>query len=158
MNAVYPGSFDPITNGHLDIIERASKIFDQLTVAILVNQSKKPMFTSEERIDMIKNSVSHLPNVNIDSFQGLLVNYIRDNDIEVIVRGLRAMSDFENEFQMALTNKKLYDAVETVFLVTKLENSYLSSSVVKEVAVFNGDFSDLVPNYAYDKIIKKLGE
>ncbi|MPW26044.1 pantetheine-phosphate adenylyltransferase [Alkalibaculum sp. M08DMB] len=155
--AVYPGSFDPITNGHVDIIERASKMFDKLIVSVLLNNKKEPMFTSDERIDMIKNSITHLNNVEVDSFEGLLVNYLNEKKVNVVIRGLRAMSDFENEFQMALMNKKLWDDVETIFLITKVEYSYLSSSAVKEVAVFNGHMKDLVPDNVYNKLQKKLG-
>ncbi len=154
---VYPGSFDPITNGHVDIIERASKMFDTLIVAVLINRNKEPMFSTEDRIDMIKHSTEHLSNVKVDAFEGLLVNYLCENKVYYVVRGLRAMSDFENEFQMALMNKKLWNDVETVFLVTKIEYSYLSSSAVKEVAAFHGDTMDLVPDYVYNKIRTKLG-
>lgn len=154
---VYPGSFDPITNGHINIIERASKMFDKLIVGVLVNSSKNPLFTVEERIDLIKNSTMHLDNIEIDSFKGLLVNYLCERKVNYVVRGLRAMSDFENEFQMALMNKKLWSDVETIFLVTKVEYSYLSSSAVKEVAQFNGDMSEFVPSYVANKIRDKLG-
>ena len=154
--AVYPGSFDPITNGHLDVIERGSKMFEKLIVVVLVNKDKKPMFSLEEKLDLISKSVAHLPNVYVDSFEGLLVNYMCNKKINIIVRGLRAMSDFENEFQMALMNKKLCNHVETIFLVTKLEYSYLSSSAVKELAMFDGEMEDLVPEYVHKKIINKV--
>lgn len=154
---VYPGSFDPITNGHVDIIERASKMFDTLIVAVLVNHNKEPMFSTEDRIDMITESTAHLSNIKVESFEGLLVNYLCQKEVNYVVRGLRAMSDFENEFQMALMNKKLWSDVETIFLITKVEYSYLSSSAVKEVATFHGDTMDLVPENVYNKITNKLG-
>ncbi len=155
-SAVYPGSFDPITNGHLDIIERGAKMVDKLIVVVLVNKNKKPMFSLEERLDLIAKSVAHLPNVQVDCFEGLLVNYLCEKKINIVIRGLRAMSDFENEFQMALMNKKLCNHVETIFLVTKVEYSYLSSSAVKELALFDGEMKDLVPEYVYEKIIEKV--
>ncbi|MFZ7121163.1 MAG: pantetheine-phosphate adenylyltransferase [Eubacteriaceae bacterium] len=154
--AVYPGSFDPITNGHIDIIERASKMFDKLIVAVLTNNQKQPLFTTEERIIMIKTATKHIDNIEVDYFEGLLINYLKVKESNIVVRGLRAVSDFENEFQMALMNKKLSKDLETVFLITKLEYSYLSSSVVKELANFNGDIIDLVPKNVNRKLKEKM--
>ena len=144
--AVYPGSFDPVTNGHLDIIKRASKIFDEVIVAVAVNSSKEPLFTIEERIEIVKRVVQDYPNVKVDTFNGLLVKYCKDNDASVIIKGLRAVSDFEYEFQMASINKKLVDDVETLFMMTNTKYSYLSSSLVKEIARLNGCIKDLVPS------------
>lgn len=154
--AVYPGSFDPVTNGHIDVIKRASKAFDHLVVAVLVNDRKKSMFTLEERMDILKNSIKNLDNVSFDSFSGLLVDYCEQKGIDAIVRGLRAVSDFEFEMQMAQMNRKLNEKVETVFLTTSAEHSYLSSSIVKEVARFDGKIEGLVPEYAIIKMKEKL--
>ncbi|GGG12179.1 pantetheine-phosphate adenylyltransferase [Paenibacillus aceti] len=143
--AVYPGSFDPITNGHLDIIQRASRQFDKLIVAVLNNLSKKPLFTVEERKELISSVTSHLPNVEVDSFRDLLVNYVDYRKADVIVRGIRSVTDFEYELQMASLNKQLNHNVETIFMMTNPKYSYLSSSVVKEIACFNGALGDLVP-------------
>lgn len=146
---LYPGSFDPITNGHLDIIRRASKMFDQVSVGVLVNSSKNPMFTVEERVKLITEAVSDLPNVKVIEFSGLLVDYVKANHIAAIVRGLRAISDFEMELQMASMNKKLNDDAETIFMMTATEYSYLSSSIVKEVFKFGGEIAGLVPDNVY---------
>ena len=132
--AVYPGSFDPMTNGHLDIIKRAAKTFDKVYVAILTNSSKKPKFSLEQRIDWLKRATADLPNVEIDSFSGLLVNYANQINASIIIKGLRAVSDFEYEFQMALTNRALSPNIETMFLMTNGKDSSLSSSIVKEIA------------------------
>lgn len=154
--AVYPGSFDPCTNGHLDIIIRAAKMFDQVNVAVSVNAHKVPTFTMEERIGFLKRVTADIPNVQISSFDGLLVNYMHEIGASVIVKGLRAMSDFEYEFQQALINKKLNPDVETVFMTTSSENSFLSSSVVKEVGALGGSLKGLVPKAIQEQIIKKL--
>mgnify|MGYP005788852423 CR=1 FL=1 len=154
--AVCPGSFDPITKGHIDIITRAAKLFDQVIILISVNYDKKYSFTSEERCDMVRASVSHLPNVTVDHFDGLLADYVREKKACAIVKGLRAVSDFEYEFQMALANKKLYGGAETVFLTTQGENMYLSSSLVKQIASFGGDISHFVPPQALEAIEKRL--
>ncbi|ANS73941.1 phosphopantetheine adenylyltransferase [Paenibacillus yonginensis] len=143
--AVYPGSFDPVTMGHIDIIQRAARQFDILIVAVLNNLSKKPLFTVEERKDLLRQSTRHLPNVEVDSFRDLLVNYMRNKQADVIVRGIRSVTDFEYELQMASTNQKLSSEVETIFMMTNPKYSYLSSSVVKEIAMFHGDVSTLVP-------------
>jgi pantetheine-phosphate adenylyltransferase len=149
--AIYPGSFDPITLGHLDLIERGCGLFDQLIVAVLLNPQKNPMFTVEERIDQIRQCTRHLHNVEVDSFNGLTVNYAKLRQARVLLRGLRVLSDFEMELQMAHTNKTLASEIETVFLATSNEYSFLSSSVVKEIAKFGGSINHLVPeNVAID--------
>ncbi|WP_448574329.1 pantetheine-phosphate adenylyltransferase [Trichothermofontia sp.] len=145
--AVYPGSFDPITLGHLDIIERGCKLFETVIVAVLRNPNKTPMFTVQERMAQIRRSTAHLPNLVVDSFGGLTVNYVRSHNAQVILRGLRVLSDFELELQMAHTNKTLAEQVETVFLATSTEHSFLSSSLVKEVARFDGSIDHLVPKH-----------
>lgn len=145
MIAIYPGSFDPVTNGHLDIIDRCSKKFDKLVVAILKNNSKVGMFSVEEREKLLKETLKNYDNIEIVTFSGLLVDYVKQKDIDIIVRGLRAVSDYEREMQMALTNKSLYEDIETMFLISSTQYSFLSSSVVKEVASFNGDITGLVP-------------
>ena len=153
--AVYPGSFDPITNGHLDIIERASKIFDKVVVGVLNNKNKKPKFTSEERVMLIKKGTKHLPNVETASFDGLLVDFAREHSASVIIKGLRTVNDFEYEFQMALLNKTLDNDCETMFMMTNSKYSYISSSMVNELAGYNGDLAGLVPtdiiHYIKDK-------
>ena len=154
--AVYPGSFDPITNGHIDVIKRASKVFDHLIVAVLVNYSKKSMFTLDERLDILKHSIENLDNVSFDSFSGLLVDYCKEKQLSAIVMGLRAISDFEFELQMAQMNRQLYDETETVFFTTSEQYSYLSSSLVKEVAKFGGKIDGLIPDYAIMKMKQKL--
>lgn len=157
--AVCPGSFDPVTFGHLDIINRASKLFDKVIVLVSFNPTKSSaIFTVEERVDMIKAVSSHLPNVEVDSYDGLLANYLKNSGAVAIVKGLRAVSDFEYEFQMALANKKLYDEAETVFLTTSSENMYLSSSVVKQIASLGGDISSLVPPEILDTIKNRLSK
>lgn len=145
--AIYPGSFDPITFGHLDLIERGAKLFDQLIVAILLNPQKNSMFTVEQRIDQICQSITHLNNVEVDSFNGLTVNYAKSRQARVLLRGLRVLSDFEMELQMAHTNKTLATEIETIFLATSNEYSFLSSSVVKEIAKFGGSINHLVPEH-----------
>lgn len=143
--AVYPGTFDPPTLGHLDVMERASELFDKLVIAVGVNASKQPLLTAEERMEALRLAVAHLPNVQVDGFSGLLVNYALSLGATAIVRGLRATSDFEYEFQMAMVNRRLTEDVEMLFLMTKWEYSYLSSSIVREVALLGGDFSQMVP-------------
>ncbi len=154
--AVYPGSFDPITNGHLDIIKRASRVFDKVYVSILVNSSKNSAFSLDERIEMIKEVTTMYDNVVVDSFSGLLVNYLNQKNASVIIRGLRAVSDFEYEFQMALMNHKLEKNIETLFMMTSGKYSYLSSSIVKEIAQYEGNLKDLVPDVLIERITKKL--
>ncbi|NLO83458.1 MAG: pantetheine-phosphate adenylyltransferase [Clostridiales bacterium] len=154
--AVYPGSFDPITNGHMDIIKRASRIFDKLIVAVVRNPNKVSMFTVNERMDLIRKAVAGLPNVEIDHFEGLLVDFMRSKNARVIIKGLRAISDFEYEFQMALMNRKLDPNIETLFMMTNYKYSYLSSSVVKEIGRLGGCIGDLVPDEVVLDIQKKL--
>ena len=151
MIAIYPGSFDPITLGHIDIVERGAKLFDKVIVAVLSNPSKKPLFTVEERIKQIYQCTEHIPNVEVDSFAGLTVEYAKMHNAGVLLRGLRVLSDFEKELQMAHTNKTLNDDIETVFLATTKEYSFLSSSIVKEIAQFGGIINHLVSdNIAQD--------
>ena len=145
MIAIYPGSFDPITFGHLDIIDRGAKLFESVIVAVLSNPSKQPLFSVEQRIAQIRHCTRHLPNVKVDSFSGLTVDYAKLREAKVLLRGLRVLSDFEKELQMAHTNSTLWDEIETVFLATAKEYSFLSSSVVKEIAQFGGAIDHLVP-------------
>ena len=155
--AVCPGSFDPITYGHLDIINRACKLFDQVVVLVIQNLDKNPSFTAEERVEMIRSVTGEIDNVVVDTFEGLLVDYVKEKQAVAIVKGLRAMSDFEYEFQMALINKKMYPEAETVFLTTSMHNMYLSSSMVRQVARFNGDISGLVPRKLREQVRERLG-
>jgi pantetheine-phosphate adenylyltransferase len=148
---VCPGSFDPVTNGHVDVINRAAALYDELVVAVLVNPGKAGFFPVEERMELLREAVAHLPNVRVDSFQGLLVDYCGANDIPVIVKGLRAVSDFEYELQMAQMNRELA-AVETLFVPTAPQVGHLSSSLVKQVATFGGDVSRLVPKVVNDRL------
>jgi len=150
---LYAGSFDPITNGHLDLINRAAKLGDRLIVGVIENHSKKPFFTVEERKDMIIAATSHIPNIEVDDFSGLLADYVKQNNVDVVVRGLRAAMDFEYEIQMAQMNARLYNNdVETVFLMTCPDYSFVSSSIVKEVFTLNGDIKGLVP----DKVLEYM--
>ena len=150
--SIYPGSFDPITYGHIDIIERASKISDKLIVAVLDNPEKKSLFNVNDRVDMIKDAIKPFENVEVDSFEGLLVDFARNKNANIIIRGLRAVTDFEYELQLAQTNRELYSKVDTVFLVTSIQYSYLSSSIVKQVAKENGDIQKFVTPYVSDKL------
>ena len=154
--AVCPGSFDPITFGHVDIITRAAKMFGKVIVVVMVNATKTPLFTGEERVDMIRRSLTNLPNVQVDCYDGLLADYMRQVNGTAIVKGLRAVSDFEYEFQMALTNKKLCPEAETVFLTADAQNMYLSSSIVKSVGSVGGDIKDFVPPQIYQEIKERL--
>ena len=157
-SAIYPGSFDPVTYGHLDIIKRAADIADHLTVAVLNNSAKTPLFSVEERVNILKEVTKDIPNVSVESFSGLLINYAKEKDIHVSVRGLRAITDFEYELQIAQTNRKLSNGeLDTIFLTTSLEYSYLSSSSVKEIASFNGNISQLVPEYVAKLVYEKYG-
>lgn len=156
MIAVYPGSFDPITYGHIDIIERSSKKFEKIIVSVLNNPAKKPMFSVNERVKFIEEATKHLDNVIVDSFSGLLIDYVKQNDISIIVKGLRSTTDFEYELQMALTNKCLDQNIETVFLMTSSNYIYLSSSLVKDVVKFNGDVSKFVPPVVREAVIRKI--
>ncbi len=154
--AIYPGSFDPITNGHLDIIRRSSAIFDHLVVAVSVNHSKKPLFTIEERIKLIEKVTEDIKNIEIVTFDGLLADYAKLRDAKVIIKGLRAVSDFEYEFQMALLNKSLNQDTETLFMATSQNYSFLSSSIVKEIGALGGDLTGLVPEKIMSEIKQKL--
>ena len=154
--AIYPGSFDPVTNGHLDIIRRAAKIADVLIVAVLNNPEKNPMFTVEERVEMLRETTEGIPNVRVGAFSGLTVDYAKKEGATFMVRGLRAVTDFDSELQLSLTNKALAPDVDTVFLATDLKYIYLSSSVVKEAAAFGGDISGFVPECVQKKVIDKL--
>ncbi|SFC72764.1 pantetheine-phosphate adenylyltransferase [Clostridium uliginosum] len=151
--AVYPGSFDPVTNGHLDIIQRGSKVFDKLIIGVLVNVEKKGLFEIEERVELIKRVTKHLSNVEVISFNGLLIDFLKKSKAQIILKGLRAVSDFEYEFKMALMNNKLDPNIETVFMMTSAEYSYLSSSSVKQVAKFGGCIEGLVPKEIISDVI-----
>ena len=153
---ICPGSFDPVTRGHLDIITRASKMFDRVIVAVLVNSSKTPTFSIDERIQLLGETVQELSNVEIVSFDGLLAEYCRKRGVDAIVKGLRAVSDFEYEFQMAIANKKLNPKLETVVLAADADSTYLSSSMVREIGSMGGDISNFVPACVHDRIVAKL--
>lgn len=155
--AIYPGSFDPFTLGHLDIVERSAKIADELIVAVLRNSAKNPLFSIGERVSMIKELVSHLPNVRVDSFDGLTAEYAKAQGATIIVRGLRAVTDFEYELQIAQTNRVINPGIDTVFLTTNLSYSYISSTIVKEVASYGGDISRFVPEPVIEQVYQKLG-
>ncbi|MCS7223536.1 MAG: pantetheine-phosphate adenylyltransferase [Armatimonadetes bacterium] len=158
MIAVYPGTFDPITSGHMDIIERASGLFDELIVAVSTHPEKNAWFTLQERVEMVRQSCQHLKNVSVQSFQGLLVQFVREKGARVIIKGLRAVSDFDYEFQMAAMNRKLAPEIETIFLMTSLPYAYLSSSIVKEVASLRGCLRGLVPDLVAQRLIEKVNE
>ncbi len=155
--AIYPGSFDPVTNGHLDLIERGLKIFDEIIVAIAVNPIKKPLFSIEERVNLIRQVLNDHPRVRIDHFTGLLVDYVRRQDTNVILRGLRAVSDFDYEFQLALMNRRLAPEIETVFLMTSLKWVYLSSSILKEAVSLGAVVEDIVPPVVFQRLRDKFG-
>ena len=155
--AIVPGSFDPVTNGHLDIIKRTSQLFDEVYVSILSNSSKNPLFSVEERLELIKRVTADLENVKAETFTGLLVDYARSKNAKFIVKGLRAVSDFEYEFQMSLTNKQLAPEIETFFITTNANYAYLSSSIVKEVAKYGGDLTEMVPKEIIGDIQDKIG-
>jgi pantetheine-phosphate adenylyltransferase len=154
--AVYPGSFDPITNGHLDLIQRALRIFDRIIVAVATNAFKQSLFTIEERMEMVRESLADYPTVTIDTFDGLLVNYAKGQKARAILRGLRAVTDFEYEFQLAMMNRRLEPAIETVFLMTGLRWVFLSSSILKEAAVHGGDIEGMVPENVFHKLQEKF--
>ena len=155
--AIYPGSFDPVTFGHIDVIERSSKLVDQLIVGVLNNNTKSPLFSVDERVNMLKEATKGLSNVEIISFSGLLVDFAQSHNIHIIVRGLRAITDFEFELQMAQTNRIINPDIDTIFLTTNLKYAYLSSSNVKEVAMYNGDISKFVPEFVINKVYEKFG-
>jgi len=154
--AIYPGSFDPLTNGHLDVVQRAAKLFDRVIVAVAKNESKYPLFTLDERQALVKKAVAHLPHVTTDAFDGLLVEYVASKKASAIVRGLRAISDFEFEFQLALMNRKLDENIETIFMMPKDTYTFLSSRIVKEIARLGGDVSAFVPAHVQAALRKKL--
>lgn len=155
--AIYPGSFDPVHNGHIDVIERASKLCDRIIVAVAVNHAKTELFTMDERVDLIRRAGSHIRGLEVRSFEGLLVNFVREENAQAVIRGLRAVSDFEYEFQMALMNRSLDDTFETIFLVPSQENIYLSSRIVKEVARLGGNIERFVPPVVAAALVGKMG-
>ena len=154
--AIYPGSFDPLTNGHLDVIQRAAKLFDRVIVAVAQNDSKQPLFTLAERLALVKAAIKHLPQVKADSFDGLLIEYAARQKAQAVVRGLRAVSDFEFEFQLALMNRKLDENIEAIFMMPKDTYTFLSSRIVKEIARLGGDVSPFVPPHVKTALAKKL--
>jgi len=158
LRAIYPGSFDPVTNGHIDIIKRAAAISDELIVGVLQNKAKTPLFSVEERVIILREVTKNLKNVKIMTFEGLLIDFAAQMDAKVIVRGLRAITDFEYELQMSQTNRKLNADIETLFLTTSLEYSFLSSTTVKEVASFGGDISQFVPEFVAERVTEKIKE
>lgn len=154
--AIYPGSFDPITKGHLDIVVRAARVVDRLVIGVLDNQGKQSLFTSEERVSLIKETVKDIPNVEVEAFHGLTVDFARKHNAQILVRGLRAVTDFEYELQIAQANHKLANDIDTIFFTTSVEFSYLSSSVVKEIASFGRDVSEFVPENVAVKLQEKI--
>jgi pantetheine-phosphate adenylyltransferase len=156
--AIYPGSFDPLTYGHLDIIERSAQIADKLIVAVLCNSAKNPLFSTDERVSMIKDLTAHIPNVSVDTFDGLTAEYADQVGATIVVRGLRAVTDFEYELQIAQTNRIVNPKLDTIFLTTNLKYSYLSSTIVKEVAQYNGDISHFVPPIIADRVRTKFNK
>ena len=156
--AVYPGSFDPVTNGHIDVIERALKLFDKVIVAVGDNPEKKPLFSTKERIAMLRESTKHLKNLEIDSFSGLLIDYVKGKNSRIIIRGLRAVSDFEFEFQRALLNRVVDGEIETVFIMTKEHYVYLNSSIIKEISMFGGNINGMVPGIVEKKLKEKFSK
>lgn len=155
---IYPGSFDPVTSGHLDILERSARLFDTVTVAVLNNFQKKPMFTLEQKLDFLRKSVAHLHNIEVDSFNGLLVDYMAEKKCNVVIRGLRAISDFEHEFSMAAMNARIAPDTETIFMMTRTEYSFLSSSMVKDLAINGGNIHGLVPDAIERDVISIIKE
>jgi pantetheine-phosphate adenylyltransferase len=153
--AIYPGSFDPLTNGHLDVIQRATKLFDRVIVAVALSESKQPLFSLEERLELVRGSISHLAHVEADSFDGLLVEYVNSRKAQAVIRGLRAVSDFEFEFQLALMNRKLDERIETIFMMPKDTYTFLSSRIVKEIARLGGDISSFVPAHVESALTGK---
>ena len=153
---IYPGSFDPLTNGHLDVVQRATKLFDRVIVAVARNESKHPLFSLEERVQMVAHAVRQLPHVEVDSFEGLLMDYVERRSAQAVIRGLRAVSDFEFEFQLALMNRKLNERIETIFMMPKDTYTFLSSRIVKEIASLGGDVSAFVPAHVRAALSGKL--
>ena len=158
IRAIYPGSFDPVTLGHLDIIKRSAEKVDELIIGVLNNNTKNPLFTVEERVEMLVELTKDYPNVTVEAFTGLSVEFVKKKKANVIIRGLRAISDFDYELQMAQTNRKMYEEADTMFLTTSLEYAYLSSTTVKEVAYFNGDITGFVPNQIIDRVYNRVWE
>ncbi|SHI93240.1 pantetheine-phosphate adenylyltransferase [Parasporobacterium paucivorans] len=156
IRAIYPGSFDPVTYGHLDVIERAAKIFDEIIVAVLINRLKTPLFSAEERVKMLIDATTHLPNVTVRSFEGFSVDFAKEMGAKAVVRGLRAVTDFEYELMLSQTNRVINSEIDTVFLTTSLEYAYLSSSTVKEVAMFGGKIEKFVPPAVAEMVYRKL--
>lgn len=154
--AVYPGSFDPVTLGHTDIIERSAQVVDHLIIGVLNNNSKSPLFSVQERVNMLENITAHLPNVSVKAFDGLLIDFVRQNEAQCVIRGLRAITDFEYELQLAQTNRVIAPEVDTIFLTTNLKYSYLSSSIVKEIAMYYGDISSFLDPYVAQKVQEKI--
>ena len=154
--AIYPGSFDPLTNGHLDVIERAAKLFDRVVVAVAKNEAKQPMFSLEERLSLVRDAIKNIPTAEADSFDCLLVDYVNRRNAQTIVRGLRAISDFEFEFQLALMNRKLNEKIETIFMMPKDTYTFLSSRIIKEIAQLGGDISAFVPVHVRTALVEKL--
>ena len=155
--AAYPGSFDPVTNGHIDVIKRSLKLFDKVIVLVGDNPQKQPAFTAEERVEMIKKALEGLRNVEVEAFEGLLLEHVKKKDCKVMIRGLRAISDFEFEFQRALMNRQLEPEIETIFIMTKDNHAFLNSSLVKEIAMFHGSVRDFVPEFVEKKLKEKFG-
>ncbi len=153
---IYPGSFDPLTNGHLDVIQRATKLFDKVIVAVARSESKHPLFTLEERVQMVSRAIRHLPQVEADAFDGLLMEYVERRGAHAVIRGLRAVSDFEFEFQLALMNRKLNERIETIFMMPKDTYTFLSSRIVKEIASLGGDVSPFVPAHVRTALAHRL--
>lgn len=155
---IYPGSFDPLTNGHLDIVQRASRLFDTVIIAVAYNEGKKPLFTLQERVALVQESIASIPNVKVDSFNGLLVDYVESRGGQAVIRGLRAISDFEFEFQLALMNRKLNERVETIFMMPKETYTFLSSRIIKEIARLHGDVQSFVPAHVEAALKKRFGK
>lgn len=158
IKAVYPGTFDPVTYGHLDIMKRASVLFDELIIGVLHNYKKSPLFSVEERVNILREVTKDIPNIKVKSFEGLSVDFVRECDAQIIVRGLRAITDFEYELQMAQTNRIIEPKIDTMFLTTSLQYAYLSSTTVKEVALFGEDISKFVPPYVAERMLEKMSE
>ena len=156
--AIYPGTFDPVTYGHIDVIRRSAKIVDELVIGVLVNNQKTPLFSPEERVEMLESVVKDIPNVRVVAFNGLLIDFAEEQNANFVIRGLRAVTDFEYELQMAQTNRIIDPDIDTIFLTTSLEYAYLSSSTVREVASFNGDISKFVPEHIAELVKKKFSE
>ncbi len=156
--AICPGSFDPVTKGHVDILERSSKLFDKVIAVVMVNPNKTPTFTKDERVEFIKKATRHIPNIEVDSYLGLVADYAREKNAHTLIKGLRAVTDFEYEFQQALTNKKLNPELETLFMVTNQEYMYLSSTIVRQIAGFGGKIEQFVPKRIEEEVFRRFNE